>query len=56
MRTPTAKYAQYYDTPRQVIAREYYDLTADPAENTNLLGDSSTATTRPPRRSRLTKQ
>ena len=26
-----------------VIAREYYNLTTDPAENTNLLGDASTA-------------
>ena len=26
-----------------MIAREYYNLTADPAENTNLLGDANTA-------------
>jgi N-acetylglucosamine-6-sulfatase len=41
VRTTTAKYTQYYDPSWQVIAREYYDLTADPAENTNLLGDAN---------------
>ena len=51
VRTQTAKYVQTYNTSGGVIAREYYNLTPDPAENTNLLGDSSTATTRPRRRS-----
>ena len=39
----TAKYVQTYNATGAVIAREYYNLTTDPAENTNLLGDSSTA-------------
>jgi N-acetylglucosamine-6-sulfatase len=43
VRTPTAKYIQTYNTSGGVIAREYYNLSADPAENTNLLGDSSTS-------------
>ena len=43
VRTPTAKYVQTYDAGGGVIFREYYDLAADPAENTNLLGDASTA-------------
>ena len=43
VRTPTAKYAQYYNTNWSVIAREYYNLTADPAENLNLLGDTITS-------------
>ena len=43
VRTRTAKYVQTYNTAGGVIAREYYNLSADPAENTNLLGDSSTS-------------
>ena len=43
VRTRTAKYVQTYNTSGGVIAREYYNLTADPAENTNLLGDSTTS-------------
>jgi len=43
VRTATAKYVQTYNTSGGVIAREYYNLTADPVENTNLLGDSSTS-------------
>jgi N-acetylglucosamine-6-sulfatase len=43
VRTPTAKYVQTYDTSWRVIAREYYNLTADPAENLNLLGDGNTS-------------
>ncbi len=43
VRTATAKYIQTYNPQGAVIAREYYNLTADPAENTNLLGDASTA-------------
>jgi N-acetylglucosamine-6-sulfatase len=41
IRTPTAKYIQTYNTNGAVIAREYYDLSKDPAENTNLLGDGN---------------
>ena len=43
VRTATAKYIQTYNPQGAVIAREYYNLTNDPAENTNLLGDASTA-------------
>jgi arylsulfatase A-like enzyme len=43
VRTATAKYVQTYNTSGAVIAREYYNLVNDPAENTNLLGDGSTA-------------
>jgi arylsulfatase A-like enzyme len=43
VRTSTAKYIQVYDAGGAVIFREYYDLVADPAENRNLLGDSSSA-------------
>ena len=43
VRTATTKYIQTYDAQGAVIAREYYNLADDPAENTNLLGDSSTA-------------
>ena len=43
VRTATAKYVQTYNPQGAVIAREYYNLATDPAENTNLLGDSSTA-------------
>lgn len=42
VRTSTAKYVHTYDANSNVIAREYYNLTNDPAENTNLLGDSNT--------------
>ena len=47
VRTATAKYVQTYDAQGAVIAREYYNLTNDPAENLNLLGDSSTANNPP---------
>jgi hypothetical protein len=47
VRTATAKYVQTYNSTGGIIAREYYNLTADPAENLNLLGDSST-TNNPP--------
>ena len=43
VRTAKTKYVQTYNTSGTVIAREYYNLTADPAENTNVLGDSNTA-------------
>ena len=43
VRTATAKYIQTYNAQGAVIAREYYNLTTDPAENTNLLGDAITA-------------
>ena len=42
VRTATTKYVQTYNSQGAVIAREYYNLNNDPAENTNLLGDSST--------------
>lgn len=43
VRTSSTKYIQTYNSAGAVIAREYYNLATDPAENTNLLGDSSTA-------------
>ena len=43
VRTASAKYIHTYNAQGAVIAREYYNLANDPAENTNLLGDSSTA-------------
>lgn len=43
VRTNTAKYIQTYNATGAVIFREYYDLVADPIENTNLLGDGNTA-------------
>ena len=43
IRTATTKYVHTYNAQGAVIAREYYNLTNDPAENTNLLGDASTA-------------
>jgi arylsulfatase A-like enzyme len=43
VRTPTAKYIQTYNAAGTVIAREYYNLASDPAENTTLLGDASTS-------------
>jgi arylsulfatase A-like enzyme len=43
VRTADAKYIQTYNPQGGVIAREYYNLTNDPAENTNLLGDASPA-------------
>ena len=43
IRTATTKYVHTYNAQGAVIAREYYNLTSDPAENTNLLGDASTA-------------
>ena len=43
VRTPTVKYIQTYDAAGAVTFREYYNLTADPNENLNLLGDASAA-------------
>jgi hypothetical protein len=43
VRTAKAKYIENYDTSGAVAFREYYNLVKDPAENTNLLGDASTA-------------
>jgi arylsulfatase A-like enzyme len=43
VRTATVKYIQTYDANGAVIFREYYNLVNDPAENTNLLGDGTTA-------------
>jgi len=41
VRTRTAKYVQTYNATGGVIAKEYYNLVDDPAENTNLLGDGN---------------
>ncbi|MGZ8750856.1 MAG: sulfatase family protein, partial [Pseudonocardia sp.] len=43
IRTASVKYVHTYNTAGAVIAREYYNLANDPAENTNLLGDASSA-------------
>ena len=43
VRTASAKYVHTVDAGGAVIAREYYDLAADPAENRNLLGDATPA-------------
>lgn len=43
VRTPTVKFILTYNATGGVIFREYYNLVNDPAENTNLLGDASTA-------------
>jgi len=43
VRQGNIKYIQTYNANGGIIAREYYNLANDPAENTNLLGDSSTA-------------
>jgi hypothetical protein len=43
VRTRTDKYIQNYDSSGNVTFREYYNLTTDPAENTNTLGDANTA-------------
>jgi arylsulfatase A-like enzyme len=43
VRTSTAKYIQTYNATGGIIAREYYNLTNDPAEKTNLLGDGNAA-------------
>jgi arylsulfatase A-like enzyme len=41
--TPTYHYIEYYGTndPRTITYREYYDLTSDPFELTNLLNDGN---------------
>jgi arylsulfatase A-like enzyme len=41
IRTRTVKYVHTYDAQGTIIAREYYNLTNDPNEHTNLLGDSN---------------
>ena len=42
--TPTAQYTRWYDgTTGAVTGSEYYDLTTDPDQLLNLLGDASTA-------------
>jgi len=43
IRTRTDKYVDTYADAGTGPFQEYYDLVNDPAENTNLLGDSSTA-------------
>lgn len=42
LRTPTSHYIETYDAQNQTIRfREYYDLTSDPYEMNNLLGDGN---------------
>jgi arylsulfatase A-like enzyme len=43
VRQGSVKYIQTYNDAGGVTFREWYNLANDPAENTNLLGDSSTA-------------
>jgi N-acetylglucosamine-6-sulfatase len=43
VRQGNIKYIQTYNTTGGVTFREWYNLANDPAENTNLLGDASTA-------------
>ena len=43
VRQSNIKYIQTYNESGGVIFREYYNLTNDPAENTNLLGDGNPA-------------
>jgi arylsulfatase A-like enzyme len=45
IRTATSHYTEYYDIVdnQSIRFREYYDLTVDPWEMNNLLGDSSSA-------------
>ena len=40
IQTPTDQYIEYYDEADETTFREYYDLSADPAQLENLLGDS----------------
>ena len=40
IQTPTDQYVEYYDEADETTFREYYDLSADPAQLENLLGDS----------------
>jgi arylsulfatase A-like enzyme len=43
VRTPSLQYVEYYGGQGGVLFREYYDLTADPWQLTNLLHDGSPA-------------
>ena len=43
IRTATVKYIQTYADDGSVSFREYYKLTADPTEDTNLLADGTAA-------------
>ncbi|MGZ8577477.1 MAG: sulfatase-like hydrolase/transferase [Actinomycetota bacterium] len=47
IRTRTVKYVHTYNAQGAITAREYYNLTNDPNEHTNLLGDASTANNPP---------
>lgn len=40
LRTDDYQYVEYYDGSGHVVAREYYDLAADPWQRRNLLGDA----------------
>lgn len=42
-RTRTYQYIEYYDSDDLVIGREYYDLTNDPWQLDNLLGDADSS-------------
>lgn len=42
LRTDDYQYVEYYDRAGTVVAREYYDLEADPWQRRNLLGDATT--------------
>ncbi len=48
IRTRTVKYVHTYDASGAIIAREYYNLTNDPNELTNLLGDTTSGNDPPP--------
>ena len=43
IRTATVKYIQTYTDTGTVSFREYYNLVADPTEDTNLLSDGTAA-------------
>jgi arylsulfatase A-like enzyme len=51
IRTHQDQYVEWYDEDLETISfREYYDLTADPWQLTNLLGDADPANDPPPER------
>jgi arylsulfatase A-like enzyme len=43
LRTDTYQYVEYFGRQGRVVAREYYDLVADPWQRLNLLGDADRA-------------
>ena len=48
IRTMELQYTEYYGEGGAVVFREYYDLTADPWQLVNLLGDADTTNDPPP--------